>query len=304
MGFEITILGSSSATPTLERHHTAQFFSFKQKAFLIDCGEGTQTQLLRYGLKSSRIEKIYISHLHPDHCLGLTGLLSSLSLKGRNAPVHIYAPKGLEEILEVQFRYCDVHIIYPLKIHELPAEPMAVIFEDDDFIVRSFPVEHRIPCWGFRFDEKRALRSIKKAAVLENPVPYEAYAVLRRGDDFTGPDGKVYSAAYYTIPNKPPVSYAYVTDTRYLPELATQLGPVDLLYHESTFLSDLNHKAENTLHSTAKDAGEFAKLNGAKKLIIGHFSSRYKDLRPLEAEAQKIFPDTSLALEGQTFKVE
>lgn len=304
MPFEITILGSSSATPTLERHHTAQFLSFKQRSFLIDCGESAQTQILRYGLKSSRIEKIFISHLHPDHCLGLTGLLSSLSLKGRKDRVQIFAPQGLEEVLSVQFRHCDVYITYPLEILPLPEDTMALIYEDNDIAVRSFPVRHRIPCWGFRFDEKRALRSIKKSVVLEHPVPYNAYAVLRRGEDFTDADGKVYRAEFYTIPNKAPVSYAYITDTLYLPELAGVIGPVDLLYHESTFHSELAHKAEKTNHSTATEAAEFARLNGAKKLIIGHFSSRYKDLTLLEAEARQIFPETALAVEGRVFKVE
>jgi ribonuclease Z len=304
MGFEVTILGSSSATPTLERHHTSQFLAMRQRAFLIDCGEAAQIQILKYGLKSSRIEKIFISHLHPDHCLGLTGLLSSLSLKGRRAKVEIYAPAGLEEVLEVQFRHCDVYITYPLQIIPLKDEPMNILFEDKEIMVRSFPVKHRLPCWGFRFDEKKALRSIRKAAVLENPVPVEAYAVLRSGEDFTGPDGKVYSADHYTLPGKPALSYAYVTDTLYLPEVAGQIGPVDLLYHEATFLSELNHKAIPTHHSTALQAAEFAKLNGAKKLIIGHFSSRYRDLRPLLAEAQSIFPDTDLAIEGAVFKVE
>jgi ribonuclease Z len=302
MVFELTILGTSSATPTVDRHPSAQYLSFGKHNFLLDCGEGCQIQMLRYGLKSFRINKIFISHLHPDHYLGLPGLLSSYSLKGRTEPLEIYAPEGLKEILEVQFKYGEVHISYPISYITLkPGQQQ--IYHDKNISVYAFEVQHRLKCWGFVFKEDKMPRKVLKEAVAGVKLPPNAFSILRQGKDFTNDQGIVYENSKYTTANTPPEGFGYVTDTLFLPELAEELKQykLDLLYHEATFLHDLHHKALSTHHTTAKEAGEFAKIAGVKKLLIGHYSSRYKDVQPLLAEAQAVFPNTELAEEGKTF---
>jgi len=303
MSFELTVLGTSSATPTLDRHPSAQFLIFGEHFMLIDCGEGAQVQLMRYGLKSYRIDKIFISHLHPDHFLGLPGLISSLSLKGRKEPLHIFCPKGLREILEVQFLYGEVHLNFTLEYHILESNKEQLIFEGSNLKIFSFPLQHRVPCWGFLFKEVKFPYKIKKELSPGTKPPFEVYPLFRQGKDFTDEKGKTWYFKDYTLANDPPLSYAYITDTLYLPELAESLANynIDLLYHESTFLSDLQEKALITHHSTAKEAAQFAVLSHAKKLIIGHFSSRYGDLNTLLEEARLIFPETYLGLEGEKF---
>lgn len=302
MVFDLTILGTSSATPTVDRHPSAQYLAFGKHSFLLDCGEGCQIQILRYGLKSFRINKIFISHLHPDHYLGLPGLLSSYSLKGRTEPLEIYAPEGMREIMEVQFRYGDVHISYPISYITLKPGTQ-ILYEDRNIKIQSFELEHRLKCWGFLFKEQKMPRKILKSAVEKEKLPLPAYSILRQGKDFVNDKGAVYENSRYTEANTPPECYAYITDTLFLPDLAKELRQynIDLLYHEATFLHELHAKAVNTNHSTAKEAAEFASIAGAKKLLIGHYSSRYKDVQPLLEEAQAIFPHTMLAEEGKTF---
>lgn len=268
---------------------------------LIDCGEAAQIQMLRYGVKPSRIDYIFISHLHPDHILCLPGLLSSQSLVGRKANIKIYAPPGLQEILETQFNLSGTYISYNIAYFELKEGCNQLVMEDEGMCVTSFSVKHRIPCWGFVFKEKKAPRKINKEAVTGKNFPTEAYEILRSGHDYTDKNGHVYRVDEYTLPSPPPSSYAYITDTLYLPELAREIGKVDILYHEATYAHDLLDKAINTFHSTAVQAAEFAKIAGANKLIIGHFSSRYKDLSNLLEEARSIFPETDLAEEGKSF---
>lgn len=302
MVFELTILGTSSATPTVDRHPTAQYLNFGKHSFLLDCGEGCQIQMLRFGVRSFKINKIFISHLHPDHYLGLPGLLSSYSLKGRTEPLEIYAPEGMKEILEVQFKYGDVFIGYPITYITLKPGTQT-LYHDKNISIYSFELQHRLKCWGFVFKEEKMQRKVLKEAVANEKFPPNAFSILRQGKDFVNDQGKVYKNTDYTVPNTPPEVYAYITDTLYLPELAKELRSynIDLLYHEATFLDELKHKAQSTHHSTAKEAAEFATIAGVKKLLIGHYSSRYKDLQPLLAEAQAVFPDTELAEEGKVF---
>jgi ribonuclease Z len=304
MAFELTILGTSSATPTPDRHPSAQYLVFGDQHMLVDCGEGAQIQLMRYGLKTFRISKIFISHLHPDHYLGLPGLLSSLSLKGRTEPLEIYAPKGMQEIIDVQFLYGDVFLTFDIKYHILENDGERQLFKDKYLEVRCFPVVHRIPCWGFLFKEIKLPRKINKDLPVAQKLPVDAYPVLRAGQDYISPEGNIWSYLDYTVPNDPPFSYAYITDSVYLPKLAKALSKyeIDLLYHEATFLNELKEKAVTTFHTTASEAASFAKEANVKKLLIGHFSSRYKDPVVLLNEAREIFPDTELALEGEKFK--
>jgi ribonuclease Z len=304
MAFELTILGTSSATPTPDRHPSAQYLVFGDHYILLDCGEGAQIQLMRFGLKSFRINKIFISHLHPDHYLGLPGLLSSLSLKGRTEPIEIYAPKGMQEIIDIQFLYGDVFLTYDIQYHILEGDGEKVLFQDNYLEIHSFPLEHRIPCWGFLFREIKMPRKINKELPIAQKLPIEAYPLLRRGQDYINPEGKIWPYLEYTIPNDPPFSYTYITDTVFLPKLAASLSryKIDLLYHEATFLDELKEKAVATYHTTASEAALFAKEAKVKKLLIGHFSSRYKEPGVLLNEARKVFPDTELALEGEKFK--
>lgn len=304
MSFEITILGSSSATPTLTRHPTAQYFSFGSRAFLIDCGEGAQTQILRYGLKPNKIEKIFISHLHLDHWLGLPGLLSTFSLNGRTAPLHIFAPNGLEQMLTTVFQYTNFHFSYNIHFHTLAeTNTLQSIFEDEYICIQTINVQHRMPCWAFVFTEKKNYFKINKDAIEGKDIPLKAFSAFRLGKDYLTETGKSYHFAEYTLPKEQPAAYIYFTDTLFLPHLAAQLPAGALLYHEATFMHDLEHKALATMHSTTTQAAMFARQINAKELIIGHFSSRYYDLQPLLAEAKTVFENSFLAMEGHTFHI-
>jgi ribonuclease Z len=301
---EVTILGTSSATPTLDRHPSSQHLSINGKSYLIDCGEGAQIQMHRFGVRAARISKIFISHLHPDHILGLPGLLSSQSLEGRKFPLDIYAPDGLKTILETLFTLSGTFISYDIHYHILNSEPGMLVCQDSETEVLSYPVSHRVPCWAFLFREKKPPRRIKKEAVKDLDLPHKAFETLKRGFDFKSPDGRVYSAEEFTEPNTNPTSYAYVTDTLFLPGLADRLkGMVHMLYHESTYTNEMGSKATDRFHSTAGEAAEFARIVQADKLLIGHFSSRYRDLSTMLKEAREIFPETYLAEEGKSFSV-
>ena len=302
MSFQITVLGTSSATPTLTRHPSAQALVFNSRTFLIDCGEGTQLQCLKFGVKMFKIERIFISHFHADHCLGLAGLLSTLSLKGRETEITIYAPPGIRELVETQMRLSEAYLGFNIHYHELEWGATHSIYSDKFIEVKSIPLEHRIACWGFLFKEKQPYRRIDKEALKQKNVPVAAFKELVYGRDYISPEGTVYSARELTY-GAPLHSYAYITDTLYLPNVAKQLKGTDLIYHEATFLSDKLENAIKHYHSTALQAAQFAKTASASKLMIGHFSARYDDLTPLLEEAQSVFPDTVLAEEGKVYKI-
>ncbi len=304
MSFEITILGSSSATPTLTRYPSAQYFCFGSRAFLLDCGEGAQSQMLRYGLKNSRIEKIFISHLHLDHWLGLPGLLSTFSLNGRTAAIDIYAPFGLRQILETTFLHTSFHLNYPINFHTLTeTEVLQSIFEDEHICIEAINVQHRVPCWAFVITAKNNFLKINKDFIEGKDIPLKAFAAFRLGNNFTDDNGKVFYFEDYTLPKTSPETYIYITDTLYLPHLAPQFPENSLLYHEATFMHDLEEKAIITMHSTARQAALFAQKINAKKLIIGHFSSRYMDLKLMLEEAKAVFAQSEIAEEGLTFTI-
>ena len=303
MKFEVTILGSSSATPIFNRNPSAQLLNVNEKFFLIDCGEATQQQMLHFGIKAQRIEHIFISHLHGDHYLGLIGLLSSLHLNGRIKPIHLYAPPELQEILNLQFKYSETQLRYPLNFHNTQSNISEVIFESSDMIVETIILSHRIPCTGFKFMAKKRLPKISKEKIAELLIPVEQIPLIKRGHPFTDRFGKIHEAKDISSPADEPKSYAYCSDTVCSWNYLDQIKNVNLLYHEATFMHDMADRALETLHTTALQAGEVALKANVNKLMIGHFSARYKDLKPLLAECQSVFPNTVLAVEGETIEV-
>ncbi|HRH64793.1 MAG TPA: ribonuclease Z [Bacteroidia bacterium] len=304
MIFEVGILGSSSATPIYQRHPTAQVINFHERFFLIDCGEGTLIQMNRYKIKFHRINHIFISHLHGDHYLGLLGLISTMHLQGRTAPLHIYGPKDLEEIIDIQLRYSDTNLRYPVEFHPTDPAHSEILYEDDDLLVSTIILSHRIPCTGFLFTEKPRQRKLKKDKLHQYNIPVSYYSELKSGKDFTDEDGKVIPNAMLTTDPRKPRKYAFCSDTIFDERISGIVKEVDLLYHEATFLSDKSERARETFHSTAEQAARIAQMACVKRLIIGHFSARYKNLYPLLDEAKAVFPETTLALEGDRFSID
>lgn len=303
MRFDVTILGSSSATPIYNRNPTAQALNINERFYLIDCGEGTQQQMLRFDIKSSRIDYIFISHLHGDHYLGLVGLLSSLHLNGRKKPITLFGPPHLKEIIDIQFQYSETTLHFDLVFVAINPLQSEVILDNQDITVETIILDHRIACTGFLFRQKRRLRKINKEKVEELQVPVEYYSTLKRGVDYFALNGNVYPNSYLTTDPDEPMAYAYCSDTLYNDSYFDKIAGVDLLYHEATFAHNMLDRANQTHHTTAWQAGEAARLTGAKKLIIGHFSARYKTLGELLDEARSVFPNTELAIEGKTFVI-
>lgn len=296
--FGVTILGNNSALPAYNRHPTAQVITLSDHLFLVDCGEGTQMQMNLYKTKRSRINHIFISHLHGDHYFGLPGLITSYGLMNRIADLHLYGPAPLKDIIDIQLNVASTILPYKLFFHALEEEGMLV--NEEHFSVECFKVFHRIDCWGFLFREKRKPRKINIEAVMQYNVPVEMYEQLKEGKDFIS-DGKVVPNAMLTKPNKPSKSYAYCADTIYTESLSAKINNVDVLYHEATYLKDKADKAASRFHSTGEQAAMLAKISNVKKLLIGHFSSTYETLDDFLTEATVVFPNTQLALEGNTF---
>ncbi len=300
--FSVRILGSSSATPAFQRFTSSQVISYNDRYYLIDCGEGTQMQLQKYRIKYNRIDGLFISHLHGDHILGTPGLLASLSIFDRKSPLPIYAPRGLKEILELIYKHSDTHLNYEIQFHALEDfEPGNVIFQTDRLEVSIIPLQHRIFCNGFLFREKNKRRKFNFYKARELGIPKKYFQLLKLGNDIQLENGKKIKAEEVLFPADPPLSYAYCSDTRYNEHYLSYLKDVSLLYHEATFLDELRNRAGDTGHSTAKEASLAAKRSNVSKLIIGHFSARYKDLNPLLEEAKIEFTNTDLALEGRKF---
>jgi ribonuclease Z len=303
MKFEVTILGSSSATPVYNRNPTSQLLNCNEKFYLIDCGEGTQQQLMKFGIKASKIDHVFISHLHGDHYFGLIGLLSSMHLNGRIKPMKIFAPAPLQEILEIQFKHSDTVLRYPLEFTPIYADEPRVIFDSPDMQVETIVLNHRIPCTGFKFTEKKRLRKLIVEKLEEDQIPLEYYPLLKRGVDLNLPDGRVIYNVDYTVDSNAPKSYGYCSDTLADGTYLNSIRNCTVLYHEATFLHELLSRADQTHHTTALQAAEIAAETEADKLLIGHFSSRYKSLQPLLEEAVTVFPNTELALEGVTYLI-
>lgn len=303
MEFEVTILGSSSATPTATRNPSAQILHFRNKFFLIDCGEGTQVRIRQNRIKYQKIDKIFISHLHGDHYLGLFGLLCSLNLNNRKQPVEIYCPEPLEELIRLQAKISMVYWAFPLKfIHTNPKEP-ELLYEDSALEIHSFPLKHRIATTGFVFKEKPMPRKLNPKMLRDYDIPVYARNQIKYGSDYTTDDGIYLSNESLTFDPPKPRSYAYCSDTAYLESVIPHIKEADLLYHETTFLKDMAQRAKFTKHSTTEQAGTIAKLANVKKLIIGHFSARYHELHPFLEETKEVFENCELAIENKTFQV-
>jgi ribonuclease Z len=292
----VTILGNNSAVPAHNRHPTAQVLQTSEHFVLIDCGEGTQMQMGLYKIKKSRINHIFISHLHGDHYFGLIGLLNSLALNNRLNDLHIYAPKELQSIIEIQMNVAKAGFPFQLHFHKLGKEE--VLFEDKKLSVESFKVNHRIECWGFLFREKKNIRKIIARQVKKYNVPGFFYENLHAGEDFINDKNEVIKNEVLTTAVDPPKSYAYCADTAFHIPIADKIKDVDLMYHESTYLDELAKKAGERFHSTSKQAATIAKKAGAKKLLLGHFSSMYETLEQFKEEACEIFENTEIAEEG------
>lgn len=301
--FEVHILGCGSALPTTRHNASSQVVKIGNKLFMIDCGEGTQLQLRRGHVHFSFINHIFITHLHGDHCFGLIGLISTFGLLGRTAPLHIYAAPMLEKIMRPQLDFYCKDIKYPLFFHGIDAGKQEIIFEDNTVTVETIPLSHRMPCCGFLFKEKPKKRHLLGDAANYYNIPAYMRTAIKEGADFTTAEGK-------TIPNKlltrepdPSRSYAYCSDTKPCPAICKQIEGTDLLYHEATFAESEKERARQTFHSTARDAAEIARRANVKRLIIGHYSSRYEDESVLLSEAREVFPNSCCTDEGIVFHV-
>ncbi len=299
MNFSVTILGCSSATPTLYRNPSAQVLNIHERLFLIDCGEGTQMQFRKYKIRFQKINHIFISHLHGDHYLGLMGLLFTYHLFGREKELHIYSFPELKEIVDIQMKVAKARLVYPLIFHDLKDDKPEIIYEDDILSVETIILNHRIPTCGFLFKEKKRPKNILKEFLQKEDVPYTEINKIKNGKDYTNPQGKTYKNETITADSPAPRNYAYCSDTGYLENIIPQIKKADLLYHEATFMEDKADSAKEKLHSTAKQAATIAKKANVKQLLIGHYSTRYEDLNPMLEEATSVFPDTLLAEEGK-----
>ncbi len=303
MQFEVTILGSNGAIAAYDRFPSSQVLNHNGNLFLIDCGEGTQFRMNKFGVKRGRLDNIFISHLHGDHYFGLIGLLVSFNLNWREHPLNIFGPPGLEEIIQTQFKYSQTQLKYKIHFHSvLPDEPR-IIFEDNILTVETIILKHRLPTTGFLFKEKAHLRKIIPEKISEYKIPHEKIGDIKGGEDFIDGKGNKIPNAELTL--DPPLShsYAYCSDTIYTETFAEQIKGISTLYHEATFADEHAARAEETFHSTSKQAATVANLANVGKLLIGHFSARYENLDTLLSESKEIFKETYLAEEGKTFAV-
>lgn len=302
--FEIHILGCGSALPTTRHNASAQIIKIGNKQFLIDCGEGTQVQLRRSHIHFSFINHIFISHLHGDHCFGLIGLISTFALLGRTAPLHIYADHNLEEVMKPQIDFFCKGMNYPLFFHSIDATKHQVIYEDNTITVESLPLKHRMPCCGFLFREKPKKRHLIGDVVNFYNIPAYMRQAIKDGADYTTPDGEIIPNSRLTKDADPSRCYAYCSDTAPCSHNNEHLKDVDLLYHEATFAESEKERAAQTFHSTARQAAQVANNAGVKRLLIGHYSSRYETPDSLLSEAQEIFPNTVATKEGMVINID
>lgn len=302
--FKIRILGCGSALPTLKHFASSQIIEVRDKTFMVDCGEGTQIQVRRARIHFNKIFAIFITHLHGDHCFGLIGLISTLGMLGRTAPLHIYAPKELGPILKLQIDFFCNGLEYEVTFHEVDTSVTGIVYEDKSVIVKSIPLNHRIACCGYMFSEKPTLPHIRRDMIDFYRIPECYRNNIKNGADWITPEGEVIPNNRLTEPAAAPRSYAYCSDTKYLPELYKLVYGVNLLYHEATYCSENENRASLYYHSTAKQAATVALNAKAKSLLLGHFSARYDNENAILNEARNIFPNTYLANEMSVFDVE
>ena len=301
--FRVHILGCGSALPTAHHNPSSQVVEIRGKYFMIDCGEGTQAQVRRSHINFSKLQAVFISHIHGDHVFGLMGMISTFGLQGRTAPLHIYAPEGYEALFHAEMQIFCSTIDYEVIFHPVDTSVRQVIFEDRSLTVETIPLKHRMPCAGFLFKEKQGERHINPKALEFYNVPRSQINNLRAGLDWTSPEGEVIPNDKLTTPPDPVRSYAYCSDTRYMQSLGKDLSSVTMLYHEATYGEDMKDNAVKYMHSTAREAALTAKAAGAGKLLLGHYSQRYSDEKPLLNEAKQVFENTLLSNEGMTIDV-
>lgn len=300
--FGVTILGNNSALPAYDRHPTSQVVTLDQYQFLIDCGEGTQMQLARYKIRRSRINHIFISHLHGDHYFGLPGLITSMGLLGRDTDLHLYAPPLIKPIIDLMLSAADTQFGYKLHFH--PLENEGTLVDEPKFSVECFRVFHRIECWGFIFRERKKPRRINKQAISTYQLPAGHFERLKMGENIIAENGELVLNETVTFPNSPAKSYAFCGDTLFNPAVAEKVKEVSLLYHETTYLKNLEDRALLRYHSTTTQAAEIAVKANVENLLIGHFSSKYEVLDEFVGEAREVFPATNLAIEGVTYMIQ
>lgn len=298
---KLTILGCHSATPRINTHPTSQVLEMRNHIFLIDCGEGTQVQLRRYKVKFSRIKHIFISHLHGDHYFGLVGFISTLRLLTREADLHIYAPKGLKEVITLQMKLSDSWTNFKLIFHELTSTESELIYEDDKVEVHTIPLDHRVYTNGFLFKEKPGERTLDINKANDANIDVSYFRKLKQGFDVKNEDGELIKNELVTKDGPKPKSYAFCSDTAYKEDIIPIIKDVDVLYHESTFLDSQSHLTQKTKHCTAKEAASIAKQANAKTLILGHYSTRYDDYELFREEASEVFDKIELSEDGKTF---
>ena len=299
--FAVTILGNNSAVPAFGRHPTSQVLTLPGRNFLIDCGEGSQIQLIKFKIRRSKISHIFISHLHGDHYFGLIGLINSFALLGRQQELTIVAPAPLREIIELQLKAACTTLCFPL--HFITVSGASTLLTIDGVEVRCFKTDHRIECFGFVFKEVKKLRKLNIDAVKATGIPVNFYHHLKEGKDYVTPNGSVIRNELLTFPAEKTKMYAFCADTRYDERILEYIRDADMIYHETTYLDVFAEIAHSRFHTTTRQAGKLAKLAGVKKLLIGHFSSRYEVLDEFEKETREVFPNTDLALEGVSYLI-
>ena len=303
MNIKVTILGNNSALPAYDRHPTAQVVDIREQQFLVDCGEGTQIQMQRYNIRRRRINYIFISHLHGDHYFGLIGLLTSMGLMGRTADLHLFGPPMLKDIIDLHLSSANTILPYTIVFTPLEEGTARQLVDSSHYAVHCFPVEHRIPCHGFAFTCKSGGRKLLPEKCKEYEVPAAFYPHLKNGEDYTRRDGFLVKNEWVTEPGPADKRYVYCADTMHTLSFLSHIRNADAMYHESTYLDDHRERATERFHSTAAQAAELAKAAGAKRLFLGHFSSKYQDLTAFYAEASAIFPDVEVTVEGTTYEI-
>lgn len=299
---KLTILGCYAATPRTFTNPTSQVLEIRNRLFLIDCGEGTQVQLRKNKIKFSTINHIFISHLHGDHFFGLIGLISTFALLNRTLDLHIYGPKGIQEIISLQLRLSNSWTKYGLFFHELGSKESETVYEDDKVIVSTIPLKHRVYTNGFLFQEKIRERKLDLNAVQNYEIDKCYYQNIKNGKDITLEDGRIIENPKLTFDPVPPLRYAFCSDTVYDESVIPYVTNADVLYHESTFLDSEEALAKKTMHSTAKEAATIALKANVKNLILGHYSTRYESIDLFKEQAETIFPNILLADDGKSFE--
>ena len=299
---KITILGCYAATPRTFNNPTSQVLEMRNQTFLIDCGEGTQVQLRKNKIKFSKINHIFISHLHGDHSFGLIGVITTFAMLGRETDLHVYGPKGIKELILIQLRISGSFTSYNLYFHELESNESEVILEDEKVIVKTIPLKHRVYTNGYLFQEKSKDRKLNKEKAEQYGIDKCYYQNIKNGKDILLGNGQLIPNSVLTTNPEPPQSYAFCSDTIYKEDIIPIIENVDVLYHESTFLEKDAQYTERTMHCTAKQAATIALKANAKNLILGHYSTRYGSIEPFKQEAQEVFPNVHLADDGKFFE--